>query len=233
MGLVMRKARSLAGGIRQRGLVSALACLLAATVAGAGEAQGPRITARALFEGQALLEIDGRRRVLKAGERSPEGVVLLGADPRAAQVEVDGRTYTIALDASIGTAFSRGPEARRLSLAPAGDGHYYVDGTINGTAVRFVVDTGASTVAISRHDARRIGLLYRVDGEPVPVETASGIAQAYRVVFRSVKARAIEVTNVTGIVIDGDYPSTALLGQSFLNRLDLRREGLLMELKER
>lgn len=226
----MRKARSLAGG----GTLRVVACAFASALAAmADAAEVPRITARALFEDQALLEIDGRQRVLKAGQRSPEGVLLVGADPRAARVEIDGQAYTIALDASIGTTFSRGVEPKRLSLAPAADGHYYVDGTINGAAVRFVVDTGASTVAISRHDAKRIGLLYRVDGEPMPVETASGIAQAYRIVFRSVKARTIEVTNVAGIVIDGDYPTTALLGQSFLNRLNLRREGLLLELQER
>ncbi|MCC7121045.1 MAG: TIGR02281 family clan AA aspartic protease [Gammaproteobacteria bacterium] len=198
-----------------------------------GAGDGPRITARGLFAGQALLDIDGRQRLLKIGQRSPEGVLLLAADARAARIEIAGETHTIALDATIGTGFSRGAEPRRLTLAPANDGHYYVDGTINGSPVRFVVDTGASTVAISRPDARRIGLLYRVDGEPAPVETASGVARAYRVTFRSVKARSIEVTNVAGIVIDGDYPTTALLGQSFLNRLDMRREGLLLELEER
>lgn len=229
----MRKARSLAGEGTLRVSSCLLAVVLAAPALGADEGSGPRITARALFDDQALLEIDGRQRVLKAGQRSPEGVLLVNADPRAAQIEVGGRAYTIALDASIGTTFSRGVEPKRLSLAPASDGHYYVDGTINGTGIRFVIDTGATTVAISRHDAKRIGLLYRVDGEPAPVETASGVAAAYRVVFRSVKARTLEARNVPGIVIDGDYPTVALLGQSFLNRLDLRREGQLLELKER
>ncbi len=229
----MRKARSLTGG---RGACAlAFFCVLGviANAGGADDAAGPRITARGLFEGQALLEIDGRQRLLKAGQRSPEGVLLIGADPRAARIEVGGKTHEIGLDASIGTSFSRGVEPKFLRLAPASDGHYYIDGTINGTGIRFVIDTGATTVAINRQDAKRIGLLYRVDGDPIPVETASGVARAYRVIFRSVKARAIEVTNVVGIVIDGDYPSTALLGQSFLNRLDMHREGLLLELKER
>jgi aspartyl protease family protein len=108
-----------------------------------------------------------------------------------------------------------------------------VDGSINGTALRFVIDTGASTVAINRQDARRIGLLYRVDGTPMMVETASGPARAYRLNLRSVKARAIELTGIEAVVIDGDYPTTALLGQSFLNRLDMAREGVLLELRER
>ena len=197
------------------------------------DATGPRITARALFDGHALLEIDGRRRMLKVGQRSPEGVLLIGADPREARIEVGGEQHAIALDVSIGSTFTRGIEPRSLRLGPAADGHYYVDGQINGTGVRFVVDTGATTVAINRQDAKRIGLLYRVDGQPMPVETASGVTQAFRVTFKSVKARAIEVPNVEGIVIDGDYPRTALLGQSFLNRLDMRREGMMLELKER
>jgi len=124
-------------------------------------------------------------------------------------------------------------EPRRVLIAPASDGHYYVDGSINGTALRFVIDTGASTIALNRRDARRIGLLYRVDGTPMMVETASGPARAYRLTLRSVKARAIEVAGIEAVVIDGDYPTTALLGQSFLNRLDMTREGSLLELRER
>lgn len=229
----MRKGRSLTGGSTLRALLLAWATLAAHAVTAEDDTTGPRITARGLFDGQALLEIDGRQRLLKVGQSSPEGVRLVAADPRVARIEVGGRQFEVGLDGSIGTSFSRGIEPRSLRLAPAADGHYYVDGTINGTGIRFVVDTGATTVAISRHDARRIGLLYRVDGEPTPVETASGVAQAYRVRFRSVKARTIEVTGVEGIVIDGDYPTTALLGQSFLNRLNMRREGLLLELEER
>ncbi len=228
----MGRFGSLAGGGR-RCLRWSVCLVLSAPLLAAAAEHELRIAARALFDGQALLEIDGHRRLLKAGQRSPEGVALVAADAHGAQIEVDGQRYTLALDASIGTAFSRGVEPKRVTLAPAADGHFYVDGTVNGNAVRFMLDTGASTVTLSRHDAKRIGLLYRVDGEPTSVETASGPAPAYRVLFRSVKARAIEVKNVPGLVIDGDYPSIALLGQSFLNRLNLRREGQLLELKER
>jgi aspartyl protease family protein len=196
-------------------------------------AAASRITARALFDGKAMLEIDGRQRLLNVGQRSPEGVLLIAATPASAQVDIAGTRHEIALDSSIGASFSPVAAPRSLLLSPAGDGHYYVDGAINGTAIRFAIDTGASTIAINRQDARRIGLLYRVDGEPTLVETASGRARAYRVRFKSVKARTIEQKEIEGIVIDGDYPSTALLGQSFLNRLDMTREGVMMELRER
>ncbi len=192
-----------------------------------------RVVARALFEGKAMLEIDGRQRLLSVGEASPEGVRLLAASPAGARIRIDGVARDLRLDERIDASFARGSEPRRALIAPASDGHYYVDGSINGTPLRFVIDTGASTVAINRQDARRIGLLYRVDGTPMMVETASGPARAYRVNLRSVKARAIELTGVEAVVIDGDYPTTALLGQSFLNRLDMAREGMLLELRER
>ena len=199
-------------------------------------AQSPvpgRVAARALFEGKAMLEIDGRQRLLSVGEASPEGVRLLSASPAGARILIDGIERELTLDERIDARFERGVEPRRVLIAPASDGHYYVDGSINGTALRFVIDTGASTIALNRRDARRIGLLYRVDGTPMMVETASGPARAYRLTLRSVKARAIEVAGIEAVVIDGDYPTTALLGQSFLNRLDMTREGSLLELRER
>ena len=65
------------------------------------------------------------------------------------------------------------------------------------------------------------------------VQTASGVVAAYRVQFDEVMIRALSLKRVDGIVVDGSYPSEALLGQSFLNRLDMRREGNVLELQER
>jgi aspartyl protease family protein len=218
----------------------AAVCMLGLALGGAllpGPARGRdtpvALVVKALFEGKALLEIDGRQRLLAVGETSPEGVTLLSADANGARVRVGDVAREVRLDERIDAQFARGAEPRRVLLAPAADGHYYVDGAINGTGIRFVVDTGATTVAINRRDARRIGLLYRVDGEPMLVETASGPAQAFRVDLRSVKIHAIELRGIAGVVVDGDYPSTALLGQSCLNRLDMRRDGLMLELRER
>lgn len=198
-----------------------------------GQEAAAQIAVKALFRDKALLEINGRRRLLEVGQTSPEGVTLLATDPASARLRIDGTEREVGLDGRIAADFGRAREPRRVLVGPAADGHYYIDGAVNGTSVRFVVDTGASTVAMNRHDARRVGLLYRVDGVPMTVETASGPAPAWRVDLRSVKLRAIELRGVTGVVIDGDFPSTALLGQSCLNRLDMRREGVMLELRER
>jgi len=117
-----------------------------------------------------------------------------------------------------------------LKLVPEDNGHYFVDGTINGGSVRFLVDAGATVVAINRQTARRLGLLYRTDGKAGRIETASGLVDAWYVTFESVSARTLTLKRVEGVVVDGEYPSTALLGQSFLNAFTLKREGPVLEI---
>ncbi|MEX2482362.1 MAG: TIGR02281 family clan AA aspartic protease [Gammaproteobacteria bacterium] len=192
----------------------------------------PRIVAVALFNGKAMVEVDGRRVLLREGERSDEGVLLLSSDADGARVEVDGNTYDLALDQRIGGDLPAAA-APIVRLLPGAQGHYFVDGQINGRLVHFLVDTGATNIAINKHTARRIGLRYAVPGERGTVETASGAAVAYRVVFDEVKVQGIRLTRVPGIVIDGDAPRDPLLGQSFLNRLDIHREGMVLELRAR
>lgn len=209
-----------------------LGALLGAVATAPGQDAGPaRIAAVALFADGAVLDIDGRRRRLEVGGTSPEGVTLVAADSRGAEIRVGGELRTLTLDGAISGAPR--PAGRVLRLAPQADGHFYADGTVNGTAVRFVVDTGASSIALNRETARRVGLLYRVDGVPGQVETAGGLVPAYRVTLDRVTVGSIEQTRVPAVVVDGEYPSVALLGQAFLNRLDLQRSGLLLELRER
>jgi len=116
---------------------------------------------------------------------------------------------------------------------PGRHGHYFSDGQINGNPIRFLVDTGATSVAINKNMARQIGLQYQVDGQRGLVDTANGTVAAYRVIFDEVKIQALTLKRVPGVVLDGDSPSEALLGQSFLNRLDIHRQGAVLELRAR
>ncbi len=115
---------------------------------------------------------------------------------------------------------------RQVSLA-AGDelvleadsrGHYYVDAEVNGEAVRFLVDTGATMVALSPDDAARIGF------RPGPAEftgrarTANGIARVAPVMIDEIQLGDIRVRNVQGAVLDTAMRNS-LLGMSFLARL--------------
>ena len=191
------------------------------------------VAAAALFKNKAVLAINGKRRMLKAGATSPEGVKLLSASSDHALIELHGEQLTLKLDGKIVSNYVRGIEAKSLKLYPDQQGHYVVDGLINGNRTRFLVDTGATAVSINKSAAKRIGLLYRVDGQPTRVTTAAGVVPAYRVIFDEVRIRNLSIKRVEGIVVDGDYPREALLGQSFLNRLNMQRIGQVLELRER
>ena len=193
-----------------------------------GDAQ---IHAVALFKNKAVLDIDGKRRSIKVGATTREGITLVSANSDKAVIEVQGEKITLELNGKI-TAGS--PKHRNVvQIYPGEGGHYFVEGLLNGNKMPFLVDTGATTIAINKNMAKRMGLQYRVDGIKSRVETASGTTSAYSVRFETVQIRSITLKNVKGTVLDGDYPSIALLGQSFLNKLNLRRDGIVMELSER
>ena len=193
----------------------------------------PKVSALALFKGKAVLSIDGTQRVLKQGASSPEGVTLVSADSNRAVIRIGERELELTLDGRISGSFPAGAAPKIVRLVPGDGGHYFVDGQINGNPVRFLVDTGATSVAMNKHTARRLGIPYAVDGQKGQVQTASGIAVAYGITIDEVKVRSLRLKRVKGTVIDGDFPGETLLGPSFLNRLDIHREGAVLELRER
>ena len=110
---------------------------------------------------------------------------------------------------------------------------FQTTGSINGLPVQFLVDTGASSVAMNSAEARRLGIDYRVVGEETRVATASGIESAYAVNLERVKVGEIQLHNVAGVVIDGAQPQQVLLGMSFLGQLDMNNEGTVMTLRKK
>jgi aspartyl protease family protein len=186
----------------------------------------------ALFPGKAVLEVDGVRHTLAVGEASPEGVELISADSDRAVVRVGGVERELPLGGRIGGQFSSS-EAPSVYVYRDRAGMFTTVGSINGQPVRFMVDTGASAVAISEVEARRLGIQYRLRGEEIRVRTASGIAPAHAVMLDRVKVGGIELRNVQGVVVEGEQPAVALLGMSFLSRLTTRNEGDAMVLERR
>jgi aspartyl protease family protein len=180
----------------------------------------------ALFSDRAMLAIDGRNRLLKVGERSPEGVELMSADSFGAVVKYAGITRSLRLGQGVASSYKR-PDRIQQRVVLGADGAYSLDGSINGNRVSMVVDTGANTIALSALKAQMIGLNYK-QGRPVIVQTASGIAKAYKLDLPEVRAGNIELRNVEAVVIEGNMPAKVLLGMSFLSRLDIRHQGNLM-----
>jgi aspartyl protease family protein len=194
------------------------------------QADPPRVRVLALFQDKAMLEIDGRERFMRAGQSSPEGVRLVSADQHQAVVEVGGRRESLTFGTSVGGTFAT-PESREVKIYRDLKGVYTTAGSINGRPVDFMVDTGATAVAMSGTEARRLGLPYRLDGNPVQVTTASGVARGHRVSLERVTVGDITLHNVEALVIAGDLPEQVLLGMTFLNRVDMRQEGAEMVLR--
>jgi len=192
----------------------------------------PRVALVGLFPGKAVLEIGGERHVLAEGERSPEGVTLVHAREGSAVLSYRGQQREVALSRAVGGRYAE-PERRTVRIARDGRGMYSTSGSINGRGVRFLVDTGATLVAINADHARRFGVDHEREGTRVVAETASGQSPAWRVRLDRVRVGEIELRGVPALVLDGSSPRTPLLGMSFLGRLSLREEGGLLLLEQR
>jgi aspartyl protease family protein len=185
-----------------------------------------------LFKDKAILHVDGTRRVLTIGTESPEGVKLVSTDTQAeeAVVELKGKRETLRL----GMVVSAFQSAARESVTLFSDtgGSFHAQGSINGAAVTFLVDTGASTIAINSATAKRAGIDF-TKGRAGTARTASGYVRIYSIKLDTVKVGEIMLRNVEAGVIDGPQPETPLLGMSFLNALEMKRDGNMMELTRR
>lgn len=206
-----------------------LCVLLLATTAWAE----PRIQVKALLGGQAMLIVDGKTRMLKAGQTSPEGVTLVSADSFGAVIEFDGQQRELKLDASISNRAAKKTSKGVVQIPLNAHGSYIYHGQINGKAVKLVVDTGATSVALNSIDAQRLGVNYQLHGKPMMASTASGYARGWHVTLDTVRVGNIEKRNVRAAVIDGAHPSEVLLGMTFLESLDIRNQGGYLELRER
>ena len=128
---------------------------------------------------------------------------------------------------------SAGPQAEQLSITRGIGNHFWVAGSLNSYPVQFLVDTGATSVAMNEGQARRLGIDYRVVGRPMVASTAGGNIRGWRIKLDRVKVGSIEVLGVEGVVLEGDAPTEVLLGMSFLSRVRWREENgvLLLESK--
>jgi aspartyl protease family protein len=110
---------------------------------------------------------------------------------------------------------------------------YLTFGSINGRSVRFLVDTGASAIAMNKEQAKQLGIRYDKIGVPASVSTASGFTNAYRVRLKTVTVGKITESNVEAFVIDGNHPGPILLGMTFLGRLDIEHSGNALKLSQK
>ena len=181
---------------------------------------------------KALLMIDGAPRTVATGA-TVQGVRLVSVTGSEAVVEVKGKRATLQLggaQVNIGGAPSDGGGTQIVLTAGSG-GHFFSAGSINGKAVRFLVDTGATFVSMGVNEAERLGLDYRA-GQRGMTQTANGAMAVYRVSLASIRVGDVQVYNVEALV--GQAPmDQVLLGNSFLTRFQMKRENDTMTLSKR
>jgi len=174
----------------------------------------------------AILSIDSAApKTVKVGQ-SYGGVKLISVDKDSATVEVDGKRSVLQRGQTYGGHAASG--AQSVTLSAGAGGHFFAEGLVNGSAIRFVVDTGATTIAIPAGEASRLRIDYR-KGRRTATQTAAGVAAAYLVTLDSVRVGDIELQNIDAIVIEQGL-GVALLGNSFLGRMEMHREGQTMTL---
>lgn len=110
------------------------------------------------------------------------------------------------------------PAATAASISKAADGHFWAEALVNGKQVRFLVDTGATTVALTSADATRLGFAPKDLKFDYAVTTASGQARAAAVKLANVSVAGAKVSDVDALVIEKGL-DTSLLGMTYLGRL--------------
>ena len=206
------------------------AAILSAWLLSCTAALAAGISVVGLFKDKAMVSIDGGKpRTMSAGQ-SIGGVKLLSANSDNAQFEIDGQRRVLTMGQSFaGNAQSNARAS--ISLTADARGHFAAGGSINGYPMSFLVDTGATSISINATEARRMGLDYKA-GKAGAVNTAAGVVPAWQVTFNTVKVGSITVNQVEGLVVETGL-SVPLLGMSFLNRMEMRRDGQTMTLTQR
>jgi len=210
----------------------ALSLLIACTTLGTSAAQAADVALIGVIgDRAAVIAIDGGDpKTIKLGQ-TWSGVKIIAVEKTSATIEFEGKQRVLSLGQHHRSAPASGTR-QSVTLAADPRGHFFADATVNDQPVRFVVDTGASVVVLSGADAARLGLDYRA-GRPASMQTANGATTGYLVKLDRIRVGGIELRNIDGVVVEQGLGNFGLLGMSFLNRLEMRRDGEKMELIRR
>ena len=181
---------------------------------------------------KALLMIDGAPRTVATGA-TVQGVKLISVTGNDAVVEIKGKRVSVVMggaQVNIGGQASSGGGSQIVLTAGSG-GHFLTAGGINGKAVRFLVDTGATSVAMGIAEAEHLGLDYR-SGQRLYVSTANGNAPAYKVRLAEVRIGDVVVYDIEALIVPVQM-EFILLGNSFLTRFQMKRENETLTLSKR
>jgi aspartyl protease family protein len=197
-------------------------------------AQMPVIDVKGVAKGGAFLKIDGKLSYVGVGRTKGE-VKLLGTEYKGAKKGVwllwQGNKSYQALNTISGAIYEK-PGLKVVRLAQGRGGHYYTPGRINTLPVKFLVDTGATSIAMNMPTAKRLGINYR-QGRQSWAGTANGNTAIFVVTLKSVSVGGIKLNNIEATVHLGDSPGVVLLGNSFLQKLNMNQDQGVLVLSEK
>ena len=199
----------------------------------AAVASAQSVSLQGMLGARALLVINGGEPRSVAQGESAQGVKVISASGDQAVVEIKGLRRTLRIgdsQVSIGGSGFAG-NGNKIVLSAGSGGHFLSQGTINGRAVHFMVDTGASAVGLGVSEAVRVGVDYKA-GRQVRLQTANGMVPGWLVKLSSVRIGDVEIHEVDAVVSADSMPYV-LLGNSFLSRFQMRRDNEQMVLERR
>ena len=204
------------------------------TLAALPAAHAQSVALAGMLGSKALLVVNGTSPKTVAAGDTYEGVKVISTSSDQAVIEQSGKRFTLRLgDAPVNIGASKsggigGGRGNKIILTASSGGHFITAGQINGRAVQFMVDTGATTVAMGELEAERAGLNYKT-GQPIMMSTANGITQGYKIRLDSVRVGDVEVLDIDAVVTPQAMPFM-LLGNSFLTRFQMLRDNDQMTL---
>jgi aspartyl protease family protein len=207
-----------------------LACL-ALLACAAASAQS--VSLQGMLGAKALLIVNGGAPKTVAAGDTHQGVKVISTSGDHALVEIEGKRHTLRVGETPANVGGSGGVARgtRIVMSADSGGHFLTQGTINGRAVQFMVDTGATSIAMGVPDAQRIGLDYK-SGQLGRTSTANGTIPVWSRKLDSVRVGDVEIHDVQASVLPTSMPFV-LLGNSFLTRFKMMRENDEMVLERR
>ena len=220
---------------RQRRLFSiVISCLLA------NISYGQEVKVLGLFGDRAFIKVDEKSAVIRIGQ-SHQNVQLKSISNQKAILLVDNKDIALGLGDSYQSAPPVVEEKKPAVVKPkvsvtiySNLGHQFItSGVINGRIVSFVVDTGATSISMSRKHAQRLGIDFRTKGKEGLSSTANGDVKHWQVMLNSVKVGAITLSFVEATIRDTDDDLPILLGMSFLSRVKLEQSGQKMVITEK
>ena len=179
---------------------------------------------------KAMLMINGSEPQSVAVGQSLDGVKVVSVQGDQVVVEIGGKKRPLRVGQhAIGAAAADG--SGKVVMTADNQGHFFTTGTVNGVSVRFLVDTGATMISLGASDARRIGLDFN-RGQKGMTQTANGQSAVSKIQLDTVRVGDVTLHNVDALIHQTEMPM-ALLGMSFLNRMEMQRDGSTMTLKKR